>query len=192
MNEEILVEVSARHVHLTQEQVEKLFGVGYELTPDKWLSQPGQFLSKERVNIVGAKKEFKNVAILGPVRNHAQVELSLTDCRAIGVEGVVRDSGNVEGTPGMKVYTERAEVMLEDGVIAAQRHIHMTPEEAKKYGVKDQQIVDVKIEGDTNRKLTFSDVLIRVSDNFSLAMHIDTDEANAAMISRSGTGIIYP
>lgn len=190
MEKEVLVEVSARHVHLTAEQVEILFGRGYELTQDKMLSQPGQFLAKERVNIVGKKKELLNVAILGPVREAAQVELSLTDCFSIGVNGELRDSGNISGTSGIKIYTEKAAIELNEGVIAAQRHIHMTPNDALNFKVKDKQLVDVKISNGLGRSLIFSDVLIRVSDKYALAMHIDTDEANAARISGITEGFI--
>ena len=190
MDYEVTVEVSARHVHLTKEQVEILFGAGHELTPDKWLSQPGQFLAKERVNLTGPKKKILRVAVLGPVRSAGQVELSLTDCYAFGIPGVLRESGHVEGTPGMKLYTDLGEVELDCGVIVAQRHIHMTPQDAERLQVRDRQTVRVKLTDHPGRNLIFEDVLIRVSDQFSLAMHIDTDEANAAFISGTGRGVI--
>ena len=136
MRNEIPVEVSARHVHLSQEQVEILFGEGHQLTPDKMLSQPGQYLSKERVTIVGPKKKMERVGVLGPARKHGQVELSLTDCFAIGIKtAVVRESGDISGTPGVVLESETASVTLEEGVIVAKRHIHMTPDEAKEFGV---------------------------------------------------------
>lgn len=186
MKKEIMIEVSARHVHLTQEHLEILFGEGHQLTPDKWLSQPGQFLSKERVNVIGRKKTFFNVAILGPVRKESQFELALTDCFALGVEGVLRESGNVEGTPGIGLETEKGKVILDQGVIVAQRHIHMTPKEATEFGVNDKQIVTVKV--NTGREVTYGDVVIRVNENFALAMHIDTDEANAAFVGKNVIG----
>lgn len=189
MKEEgLLVEVSARHVHLSKEHVDILFGEGHQLTPDKWLSQPGQFLSKERVNVIGRKKTFYNVAVLGPVRKETQFELALTDCFAIGVEGIVRESGNLEGTKGIEIETEKGKIVIDKGVIVAKRHIHMTPEDAKIYGVKDKQIVNVKV--NTDRTVTFGDVVVRVSEDFALAMHIDTDEANAALISKNAIGEI--
>jgi putative phosphotransacetylase len=186
MKKEVMVEVSARHVHLSQEHVNILFGEGHQLTPDKWLSQPGQFLSKERVNVIGRKKTFTNVAILGPVRKDSQFELAYTDCFALGVEGVLRESGNVEGTPGIELETEKAKITIDKGVIVAKRHIHMTPKDAEEFGVKDKQIVKVKV--DTGREVTFGDVVIRVNDNFALAMHIDTDEANAAFVGKNTIG----
>lgn len=188
MKKEIMVEVSAKHVHLTQEYVNVLFGKDYQLTPDKWLFQPGQFLCKERVNVVGRKKTFSNVAILGPVRAESQVELALTDCFSLGVEGLLRESGCLYETPGITIETEREKVVLSRGVIVAQRHIHMTPQDAVDFGVHDKQIVSVKI--NTGREIIFGDVVVRVSDKFFLAMHVDTDEANAAFISKNAIGRI--
>ena len=186
MKKEVLVEVSARHVHLSREHVDILFGEGYELTPDKWLSQPGQYSCKERVNIIGKKRTFNNVAILGPVRSESQVELSLTDCYSLGVEGVLRESGDIEGTPGIIIETEKGSVTLDKGVIVAKRHIHMTPKDAEEFGVKDKQIVKVKI--DSPRETVFGEVVVRVRDDFALAMHVDTDEGNAAFIGRNTMG----
>ena len=160
----VMVETSARHVHVTQETLEKLFGAGATLTKKKELSQPGQFASMERITIVGPKGEMKNVSILGPVRKADQVELSLTDLRKIGIAAPVRESGEVD---------------IEKGVIAAKRHIHFTPEDAEKFGVKDKQIVSVEVGGE-GRKLIFGDVVVRVSESYAAAMHIDTDESNAA------------
>ena len=165
----VLVETSARHVHVTDEHLAVLFGEGYQLTKKKDLSQPGQFASNERVDIVGPKGVMPNVSILGPTRKASQVELSLTDARKIGIAAPVRESGDLAGTPGC----------LEEGVIAAKRHIHFTPEDAEKFGVKDAQIVSVKIET-ADRTTTFGDVVVRVSPSYAAAMHIDTDESNAA------------
>ena len=175
----VMVETSARHVHVTQETLEKLFGAGATLTKKKELSQPGQFASMERITIVGPKGEMKNVSILGPVRKADQVELSLTDLRKIGIAAPVRESGDIEGTPGCKLIGPAGEVDIEKGVIAAKRHIHFTPEDAEKFGVKDKQIVSVEVGGE-GRKLIFGDVVVRVSESYAAAMHIDTDESNAA------------
>ncbi len=190
MRNEIPVEVSARHVHLSQEQVEILFGEGHQLTPDKMLSQPGQYLSKERVTIVGPKKKMERVGVLGPARKHGQVELSLTDCFAIGIKtAVVRESGDISGTPGVVLESETASVTLEEGVIVAKRHIHMTPDEAKEFGVADKQVVQVEI-NQNGRATIYGDVVVRVHETYALAMHIDTDEANAALVSGDVIGII--
>ena len=174
----ILVETSARHVHVTQEDLEILFGKGYQLTHKKDLSQPGQFASNERVTVVGAKKEIPNVSILGPVRSATQVELSSTDARSAGIQALVRESGDIAGTSGCKLVGPCGEVEIKEGVIAAKRHIHMTPADAKEFGVEDKQVVSVKVESN-GRSLVFGDVVCRVSDQYALAMHIDTDEANA-------------
>ena len=178
MSDKILVETSARHIHLTQETVEKLFGEGYQLTVKKMLSQPGQFATNEKLTIVGPKGELK-ASVLGPVRKANQVELSLTDARTIGVKALVRESGDIEGTEGCKLVGPCGEVTIENGVIAAKRHIHFHSSDAEKFGVTNGQIVSVKVESQ-DRSLVFGDVVCRVSDKFSLAMHIDTDESNAA------------
>ena len=184
--DKILVEVSARHIHVTDEQLEILFGKGYKLTVKKELSQPGQFVSNERVRIVGPKGELKT-SILGPTRKAAQVEISLTDARTIGVEAMVRESGDIAGTNGIKVIGPEGEIDLTEGVIAAKRHIHMTPADAEKFGVKSGDIVSVKV--NTNgRSVVFGDTVIRVRDDFALAMHIDTDEGNAAGMTGSVEG----
>ena len=179
MDKKVMVEVSARHIHLSQEHLEALFGEGYELTPKKDLSQPGQFACEERVKVVGAKKELAGVSILGPVRPETQVELSLTDARSIGVAAPVRESGDVKGSGSCKLVGPKGEVELEYGVISAKRHIHFTPEDGEKFGVVDNQNVKVKIATE-GRSLIFDDVVVRVNPNFALAMHIDTDESNAA------------
>ena len=178
MKKEVLVETSARHVHVTKEALEILFGEGYELTKKKDLSQPGQFASNERVAVVGSKGQFPAVSILGPVRPECQVELSLADARSIGVDAPIRESGDVAGSGKCKLVGPCGEIELECGVIAAKRHIHATPEDAEKYGLADKQIVSVKIDSD-GRKLIFDDVVVRVSPKYALAMHIDTDESNA-------------
>ena len=173
-----IVETSARHVHLTQADIETLFGVGYQLTNKKDLSQPGQFACEEKVTVVGPKGSLK-ASILGPARPASQVELSLTDARTIGLVGVpVRESGDIAGSVGCVLEGPCGKVELKEGVIAAKRHIHMTPADAEVFGVSDKEIVSVKL--DTARPLVFGDVVVRVSEKFALAMHIDTDESNAA------------
>lgn len=175
---EILIETSARHVHVTQETLETLFGKGHELTKKKDLSQPGQFACEERITVVGPKKELANVSILGPVRPADQVELSATDARSIGLGIAVRESGDVAGTPGCILRGPAGEVEIKEGVIVAQRHIHMIPETAEKLGINNKDIVWVKCT--TNgRTAILGDVVVRVSDKFADAMHIDTDESNA-------------
>ena len=178
MDKKVMVEVSARHIHLSQEHLEILFGKGYELTPKKELSQPGQFACEEKVTVIGPKGSLK-ASILGPERSADQVELSLTDARTIGIAGVpVRESGDVAGSPGCILEGPCGKVEISEGVIAAKRHIHMTKADAEVFGVKDKEIVSVKL--DTARPVIFGDVVARVSDSYALAMHIDTDESNAA------------
>ena len=189
MAKPVLIETSARHIHVSQADLETLFGAGYELTKKKDLSQPGQFACEERVAVIGPKGEFKGVSILGPVRPDSQLEISLTDARSIGVQALVRESGDIEGTNGCKLVGPKGEVTLDKGVIAAKRHIHMTPEDAAEYGVVDKQVVSVKISG-TGRETIFGDVVCRVSEKFALAMHIDTDESNAAGCTPGMTGEI--
>ena len=186
--EKFVVEISARHIHVTKEQVAVLYGEGHQLTPKKDLSQPGQFLCEEKLTIVGPRGELK-ASILGPERKEAQVELSLTDARTLGVEALIRESGDIEGTQGIKIVGPAGEIELEKGVIAAKRHIHMTPADAQNYGVENGQIVSVKVETE-NRSLVFGDTVVRVRDDFALAMHIDTDEGNAAGIKGSAMGEI--
>ena len=174
---------------MSEKDLEILFGAGYKLTPKKDLSQPGQFACEERVTVVGSKRELKGVSILGPCRKATQVELSLTDARSIGVAAPIRESGDVAGSGACKLVGPCGEVELTEGVIAAKRHIHMTPEDAEKYGIKDTQIVSVKIPTE-GRALVFGDVVARVSPSYALAMHLDTDEANAAGIPGSCIGEI--
>lgn len=179
MNKPVLIETSARHVHVSRRVLDILFGEGYELTKKKDLSQPGQYACEERVAVVGPKSSFPAVSILGPERKETQVELSAGDARSIGVKAPIRESGDLEGSAPCKLVGPKGEVELVDGVIIAKRHIHMTPEDAEKYGLSDKQVVSVKV--DTNeRSLVFGDVVVRVSPSYALAMHIDTDESNAA------------
>ncbi|MBQ7596378.1 MAG: phosphate propanoyltransferase [Clostridia bacterium] len=189
MKKEVLVETSARHVHVTHADLETLFGAGYELTHKKDLSQPGQFACEERVQVIGPKGSFPKVSILGPVRPDTQVELSASDARSIGVAAPCRESGDVAGSGACKLVGPNGEVELTQGVIVAKRHIHATPEDAEKYGIEDKQIVNVKIESD-GRSLIFGDVIVRVSPKYALAMHIDTDESNAAFAAPGMMGEI--
>ncbi|MBR5880398.1 MAG: phosphate propanoyltransferase [Clostridia bacterium] len=179
MENKILVETSARHIHLTREAVEVLYGAGSELTVKKMLSQPGQFATgNEKITLVGPKGSLA-VSVLGPTRPANQVELSFSDARALGLAGVpVRESGDVANTPGVKLVGPCGELEIDSGVIIAKRHIHMRPEEAEALGVTNGQVVKVRI--NSARSLIFDDVVCRVSDKFALAMHIDTDECNAA------------
>ena len=179
MENKILVETSARHVHLTQEHIEILFGAGHTLTNKKDLSQPGQYACEERVTLVGPKKSIERVSILGPARPETQVELSFTDARTLGVDAPVRESGDVAGSAGCKLVGPCGEVEIAEGVIVAKRHIHMTPDDAAAFGVADKQIVKVAINSN-GRKTIYDDVVVRVKSSFAAAMHIDTDEANAA------------
>ncbi len=184
-----LVETSARHIHVSEQDFKVLFGEGASLTPKKDLSQPGQYACAERVTIVGPKKELAGVSILGPFRKSTQVELSATDARSIGLPIAVKESGDLAGTPGCKIVGPAGSIEISEGVIVAKRHIHATTKDAEVLGVKDKDIVNVKIE--TNgRSLIFGDVVVRVSDSYALAMHIDTDESNAALASGSTMGEI--
>lgn len=179
MNRPVLIETSARHIHVSRRVLDILFGEGYELTRKKDLSQPGQYACEERVQVIGPKGSFPAVSILGPVRPETQVELSAGDARSIGLVAPIRESGDLEGSAGCKLVGPKGEVELYDGVVIAKRHIHMTPDDAEKYGLEDKQVVNVKIETD-GRSLIFGDVIVRVSPSYALAMHIDTDESNAA------------
>ena len=177
----VLVETSARHIHVSREALEVLFGQGYELTKKKDLSQPGQYACEEKLVVVGPKGTLK-ASILGPTRPATQVEISLTDARSIGVAAPIRESGDTKGSGACKLVNPEtgAEYELTEGVIAAKRHIHLTPEAAAEFGVADKEIVSVKIASDSERTTIFGDVVVRVSEKFAPAMHIDTDEANAA------------
>ena len=178
MENKFLVETSARHIHVTAETLAALFGKDAVLHNKKDLSQPGQFACEEKVTLVGPKGELK-VSILGPFRPADQVELSFTDARVLGLKDVpVRESGDVAGTPGLKMVGPAGEIEITEGVIITKRHIHMTPEDAKNFGIEDKQIVKVKVE--SARTTIFDDVVCRVHPTYALAMHIDTDECNAA------------
>ena len=187
-NNEVLVEISARHLHLSQADLETLFGEGYQLTVKKELSQPGQYACEERVKVVGAKGEFPGVSVLGPVRNATQVEISLTDARSIGVAAPVRESGDIAGSGSCKLVGPKGELELKEGVIAAKRHIHATTADAERMGVENGQIVSVEIPTSNGRNLIFGDVVVRVSDSYALAMQIDTDESNAAGMAPNTIG----
>ncbi len=189
MSKPILVETSARHVHLSQQDLETLFGKGYELTVKKPLSQPGQYAANERVDVVGPKKTITGVSILGPTRPSSQVEISLTDARSIGVAAPIRESGDTTDSGACKLVGPCGEVELTEGVIAAKRHIHMTPADAADLDVKDRDVVSVKVETD-GRALVFGDVVVRVSEKFALAMHIDTDESNAGCVAPNTMGTL--
>lgn len=179
-SKQIPVGISARHVHVSREHLDILFGPGYQLTVKKDLSQPGQYASNEQVDLITEKGAFKNVRILGPERKQTQVEISLTDALKLGVQPPVRDSGDLKGSPGLKIVGPKGEVTITEGVIAACRHIHMTTADAAELGLKDKEVVKVRCGGD--RGLIFDNVLARVSDSFFLEMHLDTDEGNASKL----------
>lgn len=189
MSQEFIVETSARHVHVTQETLEILFGKGHALTKKKDLSQPGQFACEERVEVVGPKKSLAGVSILGPCRKANQVELSATDARSIGIAAPIRESGDTVGSGACKLVGPCGEVELPEGVIVAKRHIHLTKADAAEFGVKDKDVVWVKLET-PERKAILGDVVCRVSDSYAKAMHIDTDEANAIGSVPGQTGVI--
>lgn len=182
------LEASGRHVHVTENQAEVLFG--HPLTPDRPLSQPGQFLSRERVTVIGPKGEFQNVAVLGPERKEGQVEISLTDGRTLGIDAPIRESGKVENTPGAVLVGECGRVTLRQGVIVAKRHVHLRPEDGKRFGVKDRQIV--RLQAMTDRPLIFDDVVIRIREDFAPYAHLDYDEANACGFRKGDLGRILP
>lgn len=174
--------VSNRHVHLSENDLKKLFGEGYQLEEIKELGQPGQYAAKEKVIIVGPKNAISGVRVLGPVRKATQVEISRTDAFKLGVNPPIKDSGDHSGTPGITIVGPNGTVVIDSGLIIAKRHIHITPEESKTYDVKDKDIVKVFCEGNGQRKTIFDDVLIRVSEKYALEFHVDVDEANAAML----------
>ncbi len=185
----VLVETSARHLHVSREDLDTLFGEGYNLTPKKDLSQPGQFACEERVQVIGPKGSFPAVSILGPIRPETQIELSASDARSVGLTAPVRESGDIAGSAPCKLVGPKGEIEINCGVIVAKRHIHATPEDAERYGLKDKQIVSVKVES-PERSLVFGDVVVRVSPKYALAMHIDTDESNAALVAPNTYGEI--
>lgn len=182
------LEASGRHVHVTKQQAKQLFGK--PLTPKRPLSQPGQFVAEERVRVVGPKGEFRDVAVLGPERKAAQVEISLTDARTLGIQAPIRLSGDIQGSPGATLIGSRGWVELETGVIVAQRHIHLTPEAAERFGVTDRQ--KVKLRTLTGRPVTFEDVIVRISQDFAPYAHLDYDEANACGFQKGDLGRILP
>ena len=184
----VMVETSARHLHVSEKDLETLFGEGAKLSVKKDLSQPGQFATNEKVEVVGPKGSLK-MSILGPTRSETQVEVALTDARKLGIDAPIRESGCLEGTPGCKLIGPKGEVEIPRGVIAAQRHIHFTPEDAEQAGVEDKHMVSVKV-GANGRNLIFGDVVVRVSKNYAAAMHIDTDESNAAGLTGTVDGEI--
>jgi putative phosphotransacetylase len=185
---EVPIGVSARHIHLAPEHIDTLFGKGYELQSLKPLSQPGQFAAQETVAVVGPKGRFDKVRILGPARGSTQLEISRTDAYALGVDAPVRLSGRIEGTPGIRIIGPKGEVDVDQGVIVASRHIHLHTTDAHRMNIQDQQPVSVITGGE--RGITFGNVICRVSDQFALDMHIDTDEANAGGIVNGDTGTI--
>jgi propanediol utilization protein len=182
------IEASGKHVHLNREAIDALFGTGYQLTKARDLSQPGQYACKERVTLIGSKGALHNVVILGPERKESQVEISHSDAVVLGVSVPVRESGNLEGTPGIVIASGANMIRLDKGLIAAQRHIHVKTEDAEKYGLKNAEIVQVKVLG--KRPLIFDDVLVRVSSNYETYMHIDYDEANACGFAKGTKGKI--
>ena len=189
MNYKIPIETSARHLHLCREDFEKLFGEGKNLTPKKELSQPGQYLAEERLTVVGPKGTFKNVGIIGPLRSATQMEISVTDARKLGVPVVIRQSGNIADTPGMTLVSDKGSIDVPQGIIVAKRHIHMTPEQAMRMHVKDNEEVFVITES-YHRSLIYANVVVRVDKSFRLAMHVDTDEANAFAGDSEAYGVI--
>lgn len=182
------LEASGRHVHVTKDQAQALFGHG--LTPKRPLSQPGQYLANERLSVVGPKGEFQNVAVLGPERKEAQVEISLTDGRTLGLQPPIRLSGDVSGSPGVTLVGPRGSIALEQGVIVAKRHIHMTPQDAAHFGVKDKQVV--KLQTFTDRPVVFDETVVRVNPDFATFVHLDYDEANACGMKPGDLGRIQP
>ena len=183
-----LVEISAHHIHLTQEHVEALFGKGHQLTKHADLSQPGQYACKEQLTIVGPKGRVERVRILGPARKYTQVEIAMTEQFKLGIHPPIRESGDIADTPGCMLESANGSIQIDRGVICALRHVHMSPEDALRYGVRDKSFVRVRIAG--NRELIFGDVLVRVDPSFKLAMHIDTDEGNAANVKTGARGYI--
>ncbi len=188
MAHEVKIGISNKHIHLSREHVDALFGKGYKLTPTKDLVQPGQFACEEKLDVVGPKGTLKGLRILGPERPETQVELAITDARTAGIKGDIRESGKLDGTPGCKLVGPAGEIEIEKGVMVALRHIHLSPAQAEEIGVKDKDFVKFQIEGE--RKLIFDRVLIRSGDGHEKEAHIDTDEGNAAGVGGDAVGII--
>jgi putative phosphotransacetylase len=180
MKTQLPIALSNRHIHLSQKDLDILFGEGYELTKFKDLSQPGQYACEEKVDVIGPKKAIKGVRILGPVRPETQFEISVADAFTLGVDAVIRNSGDIDGTPGAKLVGPKGEVELDKGLIVAARHIHMHTTDGEEYGVKDKDLVSVKVNGP--RGLVFDNVLVRVHPTYALEMHVDVEEGNAAGI----------
>jgi len=176
----VIIEGSGKHCHVTRETLDTLFGKGFELEVKKWLTQPGQFVTPQKVTVVGPRRAV-DLSIIGPCRKADQVELSLTDATALGFSAPIRESGNIKGGPGCKLVGPCGEVEISEGVIIAKRHIHLTPEDAAAFGIKDKQVVKVKVDGE--RALVFGEVVARVNSEFATFMHLDYDELNAAAIS---------
>lgn len=188
MSYKVEIGISNKHLHLSQEDLEKLFGQGYELTPIKDLKQPGQYASDEKVDIVGPKGTLKGIRILGPTRPETQVELAMTDARNIGIDAPIRESGVLDGSPGIKLVGPKGEVTIDKGTIIALRHIHLSSKQAEEANVTDKELVDVKTTG--TRPIVFEDVLIRAGDKYEREFHLDTDEANAAGLKNNDLGEI--
>ena len=188
MENKVPVAMSNRHIHVSKGDLDVLFGKGYELTNVKDLSQPGQYACDEKVDIVGPKNTIKGVRILGPVRPVTQVEISMFDARTLGIEGVVRASGNINGTPVAIIVGPKGQVEIKEGVIVAARHLHLHTDDAPKYGLKDRDIIKVKV--GKERSIVFENVVVRVHPDFALDMHIDIEEGNAAGISNGDLGEI--
>lgn len=184
----IELEASGRHMHLSRAAIDQLFGKGYQLTRVSDLSQPGQFVCKERLKVVGPKGEFASVVVLGPERSDTQIEVSQTDAKVLGIPAPVRISGDIANTPGVKIVGPKGEYVMDKGIIVAKRHIHMTPDYAERYALQDKQVVSVRVPGE--RSVVFNNVILRVSPNFDNYMHIDYDEANACGFAKGMKGII--
>ena len=182
------IEASGRHVHVTKAQAQALFG--HSLTPERPLSQPGQFLAQERVTVIGPKAQFHNVAVLGPERKEAQIEISLTDGKALGLRPPIHLSGQTDNTPGAILSGPQGQIKVEQGVMAAQRHIHLSPEEGRRFGVTDKQVV--RLQAFTGRPVIFEDVVVRIHPDFQAAVHLDYDEANACGFQKGDFGRILP
>jgi Propanediol utilization protein len=177
---QVTIEGSGRHIHVTKECLEILFGEGFELEPKKYLSQPGEFASNSKVDVVGPKGTIKGVSILGPCRKFTQIELSFTDARVLGVEAPIRESGNIAGSAAVTLVGPAGKAELTEGAIIAKRHLHITPADAEEFGIKDKDIIQIKVGGE--RSLIFDEVVARVSEKYATAVHVDYDEVNAAAL----------
>ncbi len=188
MEKRIPIEVSARHIHISQEDLEKLFGKGYELTKFKQLSQPSDFAAEEKLDIQNGEITFSGVRIVGPPRKRTQIELSVTDAIRLKIKPIFRESGDVQGTPGITLINKDKRLTIKEGVIVPLRHLHCTPKDADTFGLKDNEMVSIKLEGE--RSITFHNVKVRVNENYSLCVHLDTDEGNAAGINKKAFGFL--